>query len=312
MAQSVVNAGIDVSKPSLDVALWPKRETIRVSRDAAGLKQLAAWLVSHEVGRIGIEASGGYEREVIDTLQAMGFEVLLLNPLRVRRFAQAKGRLAKNDRADARIIAQFVSVMIDAPQPARRRELDPLIEHLTLRRQLLDWITGCANQLEHLKDAKLRRTVEAQKANFERTVATLDAKLAKLVAEHDDWSALSRRLQTVPGVGPVLAQTLIALLPELGELSGRVIASLVGLAPFDHDSGKYAGERHIKGGRAAVRNVLYMATLSAKACNPVIAAFAQRLAGKKFKVIMVACMRKLLVILNAMVRDAIDWRANAA
>lgn len=312
MAQSVVNAGIDVSKPSLDVALWPKRETIRVSRDAAGLKQLAAWLVSHEVGRIGIEASGGYEREVIDTLQAMGFEVLLLNPLRVRRFAQAKGRLAKNDRADARIIAQFVSVMIDAPQPARRRELDPLIEHLTLRRQLLDWITGCANQLEHLKDAKLRRTVEAQKANFERTVATLDAKLAKLVAEHDDWSALSRRLQTVPGVGPVLAQTLIALLPELGKLSGRVIASLVGLAPFDHDSGKYAGERHIKGGRAAVRNVLYMATLSAKACNPVIAAFAQRLAGKKFKVIMVACMRKLLVILNAMVRDAIDWRANAA
>ncbi len=298
--------------PWLDVALWPKRETIRASRDAAGLKQLAAWLVSHEVGRIGIEASGGYEREVIDTLQAMGFEVLLLNPLRVRRFAQAKGRLAKNDRADARVIAQFVSVMIDAPQPARRRELDPLVEHLTLRRQLLDWITGCANQLEHLKDAKLRRTVEVQKANFERTVATLDAKLAKLVAEHDDWSALRRRLRTVPGVGPVLAQTLIALLPELGMLSGRAIASLVGLAPFDHDSGKYAGERHIKGGRAAVRNVLYMATLSAKGCNPVIAAFAQRLAGKKFKVIMVACMRKLPVVLNAMVRDAIDWRASAA
>jgi len=312
MAQSVVNAGVDVSKPWLDVALWPKRETIRVSRDAAGLKELAAWFTLHEVGRIGIEASGGYEREVIDTLQDLGFEILLLNPLRVRRFAQAKGRLAKNDRADARTIAQFVSVMIDAPQPARRRELDPLVEHLTVRRQLLDWITSCANQLEHLTEARLRKTIEVQKANFERTVATLDAKLAQLIAEHDDWNALSRRLRTVPGVGPVLAHTLIALLPELGTLSGRAIASLVGLAPFDHDSGKYAGERHIKGGRAAVRNVLYMAVLSARWCNPAIAAFAARLVGKKFKVIMVACMRKLLVMLNAMLRDGADWQASAA
>jgi len=123
---------------------------------------------------------------------------------------------------------------------------------------------------------------------------------------------LSRRLRTVPGVGPVLAQTLIALLPELGKLSGRAITSLVGLAPFDHDSGKYAGERHIKGGRSEVRNVLYMAMLSARQHNPIIAAFAERLAGKKYKVIMVACMHKLLVMLNAMVRDGADWRTNAA
>jgi transposase len=312
MAHRVVDAGVDVSKPWLDVALWPTRETTRVSRDATGLNELAAWLTLHEVGRIGVEASGGYEREVIDTLQALGFEVLLLNPLRVRRFAQAKGRLAKNDRADARTIAQFVSVMIDAPQPARRRELDPLVEHLTLRRQLIDWGTDCTNQLEHLKIAKLRAIIERQKARFEDVLATIEAKLAKLVAEHDDWSALSRRLRTVPGVGPVLAQTLIALLPELGKLSGRAITSLVGLAPFDHDSGKYAGERHIKGGRSEVRNVLYMAMLSAKQHNPLIAAFAERLAGKKFKVIMVACMHKLLVMLNAMVRDGADWRTNAA
>lgn len=312
MAHRVVDVGVDVSKPWLDVALWPTRETTRVSRDAAGLDELASWLTLHDVGRIGVEASGGYEREVIDTLQALGFDVLLLNPLRVRRFAQAKGRLAKNDRADARTIAQFVSVMIDAPQPARRRELDLLVEHLTLRRQLLGWLTDCTNQREHLKDVELRAIIQRQQAKFEDVVATIEARLAKLVAEHDDWSALSRRLRTVPGVGPVLAQTLIALLPELGALSGRAIASLVGLAPFDHDSGKYAGERHIKGGRQAVRNVLYMATLSARYHNPRIAAFAQRLAGKKFKVIMVACMHKLLVMLNAMVRDRADWRTNAA
>jgi transposase len=168
------------------------------------------------VDRIGIEASGGYEREVIDTLQAVGFEIALLNPLRVRRFAQAKGRLAKNDRADARTMAQFVSVMIDAPQPACRRELDPLVEHLTLRRQILDWRTDCANQLEHLQDVRLRKIIARGQAGFERDLAVLDAKLAELVAGHDEWSALSGRLRSVPGVGPVLAQTLIALLPELG------------------------------------------------------------------------------------------------
>jgi len=217
-----------------------------------------------------------------------------------------------NDRADALTIAQFVSVMVDAPQPARHRELDELVEHLTLRRQLIDWGTDCTNQLEHLKIAGLRVTIERQKAKFETIQAAIEAKLAKLIAEHDDWSALSRRLRTVPGVGPVLAQTLIALLPELGKLSGRAITSLVGLAPFDHDSGKYAGERHIKGGRSEVRNVLYMAMLSARQHNPIIAAFAERLAGKKYKVIMVACMHKLLVMLNAMVRDGADWRTNAA
>jgi transposase len=312
MAQRVVNAGIDVSKQWLDVVLWPTRETLRVSRDGGGLRELASWFTRHQVERIGIEASGGYEREVIDTLQAAGFEIALLNPLRVRRFAQAKGRLAKNDRADARTIAQFVSVMIDAPQPARRRELDPLVEHLTLRRQLLDWRTDCANQLEHLQDVRLRKIIARRQSGFERDLAMLDAKLAELVAGHDEWSALSRRLRSVPGVGPVLAQTLIALLPELGSLSGRAVASLAGLAPFDRDSGKYAGERHIQGGRTAIRNVLYMATLSARSCNPLIAAFAERLAGKKFKVIMVACMRKLLVVLNAMMRDATDWRTNAA
>jgi len=313
MAQILLFAGIDVSKEWLDVALWPKRnEPLRVRRDASGLKELVSWLRARDVARIGLEASGGYEREVIDALEAEGFEVALLNPLRVRRFAQAKGRLAKNDRVDALTVAQFTAVMIEAAGPTRRRDLDSLSEHLAFRRQLRHWIDDCTNQLEHLRDAKLRRKTEAQRARLQRELTVHDAALAKLVAGHADWNALARRMRTVPGVGPVLAQTLIALLPELGRLSRRAIASLVGVAPFDDDSGKRSGERHIKGGREAVREVLYMAALSAKRCNPVIADFAGRLAGKKPKVIIVACMRKLLIILNAMLRDATDWQLKTA
>jgi transposase len=313
MAQMVKTAGIDVSKLWLDVAIWPTREETQVSRDAAGLAQLIAWLGEREVVRVGLEASGGYEREVIDTLQAAGFEVALLNALRVRRFAEAKGRLAKNDRVDARTVAQFTAVMLEeVVPPQRRRDLDALVELLTYRRQLKGWCTDCSNQLEHLRDRALRKTVAQRQASFERDLAKIDTKLADLIGEHDDWNALARLLRTVPGVGPVVSASLIALLPELGTLSRRAIASLVGLAPFDDDSGNRRGERHIKGGRKTVRHALYMAALSAKQHNPLIAAFAKRLAGKEPNVITTACMRKLLVMLNAMVRDGTDWRLQAA
>jgi transposase len=308
----VKTAGIDVSKSWLDVAIWPTRDEIRVSRDAAGLALLIAWLGEREVTRVGLEASGGYEREVIDTLQAAGFEVALLNALRVRRFAEAKGRLAKNDRVDARTVAQFTAVMVEQVPPQRRRDLDALAELLTYRRQLKGWCTDCTNQLEHLRDGALRKAIAQRQASFEREVAKVDTKLADLIAGHDDWNALARRLRTVPGVGPVVSASLVALLPELGTLSRRAIASLVGLAPYDDDSGNRRGERHIKGGRKAVRDALYMAALSARNHNPLIAAFAKRLAGKEPKVIITACMRKLLVMLNAMVRDGSDWRVQAA
>lgn len=313
MAQIVVNAGIDVSKQWLDASVWPQREeVVRFSHDKPGLAALAAWLEARQVGRVGLEASGGYERDVIDALEAQGFEVRLLNPLNVRRFAQAKGRLAKNDRVDARTIAQFTAVMLDAPSPKRRRELDALREHLTFRRQLRAWIDDCTNQLEHLADKALRRRTEARRSKLQQELTDHDKKLAKLLAEHEDWSQTAKRLRTVPGVGPVLAQTLVALMPELGRLSRQAVAALAGLAPFDNDSGQRSGPRHVQGGRAALREVLYMATLSARSCNPAIDAFAQRLAGKHFKVIMGACMRKLLVTLNAMLRDGTDWKAATA
>jgi transposase len=308
----IKTAGIDVSKPWLDVAIWPTREEIRVNRDAAGLARLIVWLGDHEVTRVGLEASGGYEREALDTLQAAGFEVALLNALRVRRFAEAKGRLAKNDRVDARTVAQFTAVMLEQVPPQRRRDLDELVELLTYRNRLVGWCTDCSNQLEHLRDRGLRKAVVQRQASFERERAKIDTRLADLIAGHGDWNALARRLRTVPGVGPVVSASLIALLPELGTLSRRAIASRVGLAPFDHDSGKHRGERHIKGGRKAVRDALYMAALSARQYNPPIAVFAKRLAGKQPKVVLTACMRKLLVTLNAMVRDSTDWRAETA
>jgi transposase len=311
MAQMVLTAGIDVSKDWLDVALWPKKAQLHVTRDRAGYAELAGWLRQHEVTRVGLEASGGYEIEVIDALDDEGFEVVRLNAQRVRMFAKAKGRLAKNDRADASTIAQATAILVEQLPDKRRRDLDPLVEHLTYRGRLNDWITDCTNQLEHLADKALRERVTARKAALAEEIVQLDKIIAALIDQREDWRAIARRLRTVPGVGPMLAATLIAFLPELGRLPRRAIAALVGLAPYDHDSGNHSGERHVKGGRATIRRVLYMAAIVAMRHNPLIAAFAERLVGKKPKVIIVACMRKLLVTLNAMLRDQSDWQTTA-
>lgn len=313
MAVQVWNAGIDVGKESLDIAIWAKPDaTLRIARDPPGLARLMAWLQEHNVVRIGLEASGGYQRAVLDTLQDAGFTVALLNPRQVRRFAQAKGRLAKNDRADARVIAAFMARMVDDTPEKRDRSLDPLVEHLNVRRRIQDWIADCDNLLEHARDAAARKLIQAQRKGFEQTLVKHTRAIAALIAAHPDWAETERRLRTVPGVGPVLAASLIALLPELGRVSRKAIAALVGVAPFDDDSGKRSGARRIAGGRDIVRHVLYMATLSAKRFNPVLAAFAANLAGKKPKVILVACMRRLIVILNAMIRDGRDWDAALA
>lgn len=308
MAVQVWNAGIDVGKNNLDIAVWGKPAALlRIPRDTAGLARLIAWLHEHEVVRIGLEASGGYEREVLDTLQDAGFAVALLNPRQVRRFAQAKGRLAKNDRLDARIIAEFMAKMVEYEPLRRDRSLDILVEHLAVRRRLRAWITDCDNMLEHLGDPALCKRFRAQRKTFETALNKHDKAIAALIASHADWHETERRLRSVPGVGPVAAATLIALLPELGHLPRRAIAALVGVAPFDDDNGKRAGARAIEGGRDIVRHALYMAAFVGKTHNSVLAAFARRLVGKKPKVILVACMRKLLVMLNAMMRDGRAW-----
>jgi transposase len=314
MAQFITVSGIDVSKAWLDVALWPDdTASLHLERkDADWRDQLAAWLRQHGVSRVGLEASGGYEIEVMDALQAGGFEVIRYNAHRIRMFAKANGRLAKNDRADAVILAHAAAVLPVKHARPREPKFDPLVELLNYRRRLQDWIGDCTNQLEHLKDKLLRRKTETRRANLHREVTAIDNKLAAALAASGASTELVQRLRDVPGVGPVLLAALVALLPELGTLSRRKIASLVGVAPFDNDSGNRRGERHIQGGRAKLRRVLYMAGLSASQHNPLIAAFAKRLAGKEAKVIITACMRKLLVILNAMVRDGTDWSPKAA
>ncbi len=312
MADMVRLAGIDVSKDKLDVHVLPSGESRTVVYDRRGLAGLRRWLIGLGVALVAVEASGGYEREVSEVLEEAGLIVHRLNPLRVRRFAQLKGRLAKTDRLDARTIAEFACAYPQERQLRRDPRRERLAEHLLVRRHTQEAILDCINQLEHLRDGQLRRLVTARKASLERVRDKLDRCLVELIAEHDDLAELSERLRTVPAVGPVLATTLIALLPELGSLTRRQVASLVGVAPFDRSSGRQNGPKSIEGGRAFVRKALYMAAMVASRHNPVIAAFYERLAGKKGKVRLVACMRKLIVTLNAVVRDGAQWQPRHA
>lgn len=308
MADMVRLAGIDVSKETLDVYVVPSGESRTVRYDRRGLGELRGWLLDLGVAVAAVEASGGYERKVSDVLEGAGLVIHRLNPLRVRRFAELRGRLAKTDRLDARTIAEFSRAYPQDHQLARDPRRDHLAEHLLVRRHTQDAIIDCINQLEHLRDSRLRRLVTARKAALERTLANLDQRLTTLLAEHDDLVALSDQLRSMPSVGPVVATTLIALLPELGALTRRQIAALVGVAPFDRSSGRQIGAKSIQAGRVLVRNVLYMAAMVAIRRNPDIKAFAKRLAAKPGKVRLVACMRKLLVTLNAMVRDGAHWQ----
>lgn len=308
MADMVRLAGIDVSKSTLDVYVAPAGASRTVSYDEGGLAELCRWLVGAGVALVALEASGGYERQVSEVLEAAGLVVVRLNPLRVRRFAELRGRLAKTDRLDARTIAEFARAYPQDRNVKRDRRREHLAEYLLVRRHTQQVIVDCTNQLEHLRDVRLRRLVLARKASMERMCDTLDRRLAELIAEHADLAGLSEQLRSVPGVGPVLAVTLIALLPELGSLTRRQIAALVGVAPFDRSSGHQIGRKSIQAGRTAIPAPLYMAAMVAARWNPAIAAFSARLASKPGKVRLVACMRKLIVTLNAMVRDGAQWQ----
>jgi transposase len=311
MAEIVTTAGIDVSKHWLDIALYPGQDVAPLHLDRGPpdcFDRLAAWLIEHQVSRVGLEASGGYEMEVIDALSARGFTVIRFNASRIRQYARAMGQIAKSDRVDAGVIAQATALLPVRQNGRRNKALDPLADLLTYRQQLNDAHTVCVNQLEHYRDATIRRQIMTRQASLKRQIERVTDRLTGLIAANPAWSETVRRLRTVPGVGPVLAMTLLAFLPELGQLTRRKITALAGVAPFDDRSGKRQGPQHIQGGRKGIRDVLYMAALVAKRRNPVIAGFAERLAGKKPKVIIVACMRKLLVILDAMMRHGTDWR----
>jgi transposase len=305
------NAGIDVSKDWLDVC-WTDQNR-RFAHDADGIKQVAADLHRAQVDLVVIEASGGYEVAAAAALQAEGFAVAVLNPRQTRDFAKSMGVLAKTDRVDARVLRDFANVIAVHPQRARYLRPAPdeqraLLAALVMRRrQLMEMRVAEANRLA-LAHKSARKSVTAVLETLDRQLMAVDADIDGCMREQ--FKETLKLLRTVKGVGPVLRSTLLALLPELGRLSGRAISALVGVAPMARESGKWRGKRQTCGGRAEVRTVLYMATLAAVKHNPVLKAFHQRLrlAGKPPKVALVACMRKLLVILNAMVRDATAWQ----
>jgi transposase len=301
--------GIDVSKKSWDVCVLPSRKTLKLSADEHGLKQLLEALPPPGSCLIVLEASGGYEKRLVAELINAGHKVARVNPRQVRDFARSLGRLAKTDRIDAEVLALFaekIGPRSCEKQPENQEELDALV---TRRRQLVQMKSAEQARLHQVPKGKARKSVSHMLDELRKEIDVIDDEIANLIEHNDDWNQRAMQLATVPGVGDVTSRTLIAELPELGKLNRQQITSLVGLAPFNWDSGIMRGKRAIWGGRPGIRATLYMAALSARKFNPVIRQFADRLekAGKPFKVVITACMRKLLIILNTMVRTGTNW-----
>jgi transposase len=308
MAHQTRFVGIDVSKGFLDIEIWPAGERLQVTNDRPGRAELVRWLKRRSIDAIGLEASGGYERHVFNALLDAGLPARRVNPLRVRQFAKACGILAKNDRLDAHVIARFIATVPQRPVQ-RNPAAEMLAELVTARRQLCEELTRAQNQAEHATQPVVTRLSKRRATRLRAEILLLDSAIAKAVAANGQIAHKNDLLRSVPGVGPVFAHTLLALMPELGTLTNRQAASLLGVAPFDCESGAFKGQRRIFGGRQPIRDVAYMAALVAGKHNPILAAFRQRLldAGKKPKVVIVALMRKLITILNAIIKHDQPW-----
>lgn len=306
MTKQVV--GIDVGKAKFDVNRKDQKRVREWANEAAKRAELVEWVVEQEVELVVVEASGGYEAALVSELVARGQEVAVVNPTRVRAFARAEGILAKTDKIEARVIARFGATMKPAARARRAEEQMALHDQISRRRQLVAMLTAEKNRRQTASTA-MKAQIASHIAWLEAEIKTLEQHLSQAIEANPTWAETARRVDTVPGIGFVTAATLVADLPELGQLNRQKIAALVGVAPFNHDSGKHRGKRRIFGGRTSVRSVLYMATLSATRHNPVIKQFYQRLLakGKLKKVALTACMRKLLVILNTMIKTGQDW-----
>jgi transposase len=302
--------GIDVAKRELEVSERPSGACWTASNDVAGIAGLVERIrAAGPVALIVVEATGGYEMALVAALAAVQLPVVVVNPRQVRDFARAVGQLAKTDRIDADVLAHFGEAVRPEPRPVPDELTQALHGWLARRRQLLEML-GAEEQRLAVSTRDVRRHIQQHVEWLRAQLRDVDKELQTLIRTSPLWRENENLLRTTPGVGPVFATTLLADLPELGQLNRRQIAALVGVAPLNWDSGQQRGTRHIWGGRAAVRTTLYMATLSAIRCNPVIRAFFERLstAGKPRKVALVACMRKLLTILNAMMRRRVGWQ----
>lgn len=308
-SSTMICAGIDIGKASLDVALIPTGETIHLANDPAGRRALVGWLTRGGVERVGLEASGGYERPVCEVLRKANFEVALLQPRQVRGFAHYKLKRAKNDRIDAALIAQ-VAASLPQVRQARDPRLEKFDEHLRLVEQLERDRARMKTRREAYRDKRLLRVIDAEIARVERKATAELALLSANIARHADLARRLALIKSVEGLGHRTAIALLILLPELGLADREQIASLAGLAPFDHDSGSYNGVRRIHGGRPRVRRALYAAALPASfqwnmACKAMYQRLRER--GKTHKQALVACARKLLIFANTILARGSEW-----
>lgn len=302
--------GIDVSKVRLDVFMSMDERVLAFANDEAGIAQLTAALQRSAPTLIVLEATGGLERGLVAELVAGGLPVAVVNPRQVRDFAKATGRLAKTDRLDARVLARFAEAIQPAQRPIPDATTQAFADQLVRRRQLVEMLATEKTRLLQHPPKAVRKDIKDHIAWLENALRASDDGLCQAVEGSPIWQAKRDLLAEVKGVGAVTTLTMIGLLPELGTLGRKQIAALVGVAPLNRDSGTLRGRRTVWGGRAEVRHVLYMATLSAIRHNPTLHTFHARLraAGKAPKVAIVACMRKLLTILNAMLRDGTHWQ----
>ncbi len=308
-----VYVGIDVSKAHLDVSVGPDRASWQVENNLAGIGELVQKLSAVRPVLIVLEATGGYEMAAAGALALAELAVAVVNPRQVRDFAKSLGRLAKTDHIDAQVLARFAEAVKPEPRALADAQTQQLQAILGRRRQLIEMLVAEENRL-HLVHKDVLVNLKDHIAWLQQSLDDLDKDLRNLLKNSPIWREKDDLLRSAPGVGPVLSTTLLAELPELGTLNRKKIAALVGVAPYNCDSGKMHGKRAIWGGRASIRSVLYMATLSATRCNPVIRTFYARLiqAGKEAKVALVACMRKLLTILNAMMHNRKHWESALA
>jgi transposase len=301
--------GIDVSKAHLDYAYYELPDNGQVENEPGGIAKLVAECKSRQVSLVVVEATGSLEMPVVAALLAAGVPTAVVNPRQARDFAKGLGKLAKTDKIDARTLAHFGQTVKPRVWVMASKETQALEGLMTRRNQLIDMLSAERMRLS-TTHASVRQRLEKHIEWLKTELAEVDDDLDQMVKQSETWKAKDKLLQSVPGVGRVLSNTLMAWMPELGLLSGKEIAALVGVAPFNCDSGTMRGKRRIWGGRAQVRSTLYMATLSATNYNPIISVFYARLikAGKLPKVAITACMRKLLTILNAMVKHNTLWK----
>jgi transposase len=312
MHNSIITAGIDTSKAKLDVAVHGSQHHWQVENSIAGWKKLAKLFDEHGVQRAGIEATGGYERGVVAHLRAHGFTVLVLQPAQVKAYARARLRRAKNDKLDAALIAEFTATIAE-PRSEPDKRLETLAQNLTFVEQIEDDMVRLKTRIEHIDDKRMRRMVTADIAKLKLRRAVELQRIEAALNAHPDLARRLSLVSSVPGIGDRTALSLIIRMPELGHISREQAAALAGLAPYDDDSGKHRGLRHIAGGRGRVRRSLFAAALPAAfRWNPSLKALYQRLtaAGKAHKTALIACARKLLIYANTVLQRGSPWLEN--